>query len=42
MCGTVVWLREPISVITDKPQADDNNPDPASVAARSSVCRFSR
>ncbi len=27
MCGTVVWLREPIDPKTGKPQADDKNPN---------------
>lgn len=29
MCGTVVWLRDPIDPATGQPQADGNNRDPA-------------
>jgi uncharacterized protein (DUF2147 family) len=29
ICGTVVWLRDPISQATGKPQVDDKNPNPA-------------
>jgi uncharacterized protein (DUF2147 family) len=29
ICGTVVWLREPINQATGKPQVDDKNPNPA-------------
>ena len=29
VCGTVVWLKEPIDQKTGKPQVDDKNPDPA-------------
>ena len=29
LCGTVVWLREPIDPATGKPQVDDKNPNPA-------------
>ena len=29
MCGTIVWLREPIDARTGKPQVDDKNPNPA-------------
>lgn len=28
MCGTVVWLKDPIDPKTGKPQVDDKNPDP--------------
>jgi uncharacterized protein (DUF2147 family) len=28
ICGTIVWLREPIDKATGKPQVDDKNPDP--------------
>ncbi len=28
MCGTIVWLREPIDPATGQPQADSKNPDP--------------
>lgn len=27
MCGTIVWLREPIDPATGQPQLDSNNPD---------------
>lgn len=33
MCGTVVWLRDPIDPKTRKPQADDKNPN-ASLRSR--------
>ena len=29
LCGTVVWLREPIDSATGKPQVDDKNENPA-------------
>jgi uncharacterized protein (DUF2147 family) len=29
LCGTVVWLRDPIDSNTGKPAVDDKNPDPA-------------
>lgn len=29
LCGTIVWLREPIDPNTGKPQVDDKNADPA-------------
>jgi uncharacterized protein (DUF2147 family) len=29
LCGTVVWLKDPIDPKTGQPQADDKNPDPA-------------
>ena len=29
MCGTIVWLREPIDPRTGKPQVDDKNPNPS-------------
>jgi uncharacterized protein (DUF2147 family) len=29
MCGTIVWLREPIDPRTGKPQVDDKNSNPA-------------
>ena len=29
MCGTIVWLRDPIDRQTGKPQVDDKNPNPA-------------
>ena len=29
MCGTVIWLKDPIDAKTGQPQADDKNPDPA-------------
>jgi uncharacterized protein (DUF2147 family) len=29
ICGTVVWLKEPIDPATGKPQLDDKNTDPA-------------
>jgi uncharacterized protein (DUF2147 family) len=29
MCGTIVWLREPIDPQTGKPQVDDKNSNPA-------------
>jgi len=29
LCGTVVWLREPIDPATGKPQVDDKNENPA-------------
>ncbi|MBX9844372.1 MAG: DUF2147 domain-containing protein [Xanthobacteraceae bacterium] len=29
MCGTIVWLREPIDPQTGKPQVDDKNQNPA-------------
>jgi hypothetical protein len=29
ICGTIVWLKEPIDKTTGKPQVDDKNPDPA-------------
>lgn len=28
LCGTIVWLREPIDPKTGRPQVDDKNPDP--------------
>jgi uncharacterized protein (DUF2147 family) len=29
ICGTIVWLKEPIDRATGKPQVDDKNPNPA-------------
>jgi uncharacterized protein (DUF2147 family) len=29
LCGTIVWLKQPIDPATGKPQVDDKNPDPA-------------
>ncbi|ABD89275.1 DUF2147 domain-containing protein [Rhodopseudomonas palustris] len=29
LCGTVVWLKEPVDRATGKPAIDDKNPDPA-------------
>ena len=29
ICGTVVWLKDPIDPATGKPQVDDKNPNPA-------------
>jgi uncharacterized protein (DUF2147 family) len=29
LCGTIVWLKQPIDSATGKPQVDDKNPDPA-------------
>ena len=29
MCGTIVWLRDPIDPQTGQPQVDDNNPNAA-------------
>ena len=29
ICGSVVWLRDPIDPATGKPQVDDKNPNPA-------------
>ncbi len=29
ICGTVVWLKDPIDPVTGKPQQDDKNKDPA-------------
>jgi uncharacterized protein (DUF2147 family) len=29
ICGTIVWLREPIDSATGKPATDDKNPNPA-------------
>lgn len=29
ICGTIVWLKEPIDKSTGKPQVDDKNPNPA-------------
>jgi uncharacterized protein (DUF2147 family) len=28
LCGTIVWLKEPIDRATGKPEVDDKNPDP--------------
>jgi uncharacterized protein (DUF2147 family) len=28
LCGTIVWLKDPIDRTTGKPQIDDKNPDP--------------
>jgi uncharacterized protein (DUF2147 family) len=28
ICGTIVWLKQPIDNATGKPQIDDKNPDP--------------
>lgn len=28
LCGTIVWLRQPIDPATGKPEVDDKNPDP--------------
>jgi uncharacterized protein (DUF2147 family) len=28
MCGTIIWLRDPIDPATGKPHVDDKNPDP--------------
>ena len=29
ICGSIVWLKEPIDPATGQPQVDDKNPDPA-------------
>jgi uncharacterized protein (DUF2147 family) len=29
ICGTIVWLRDPINTQTGQPQVDDKNPNPA-------------
>lgn len=29
LCGTIVWLKQPLDPNTGRPQADDKNPDPA-------------
>jgi uncharacterized protein (DUF2147 family) len=29
LCGTIVWLKQPIDSATGRPQIDDKNPDPA-------------
>jgi uncharacterized protein (DUF2147 family) len=29
ICGVIVWLKDPISPATGKPQVDDKNPNPA-------------
>jgi uncharacterized protein (DUF2147 family) len=29
LCGTLVWLEEPIDAMTGKPKTDKRNPDPA-------------
>jgi uncharacterized protein (DUF2147 family) len=29
ICGVIVWLRDPISPTTGKPEVDDKNPNPA-------------
>jgi uncharacterized protein (DUF2147 family) len=29
ICGTVIWLKDPIDTATGKPQLDDKNKDPA-------------
>ena len=29
LCGTIVWLKQPIDTTTGKPQVDDKNPNPA-------------
>jgi uncharacterized protein (DUF2147 family) len=29
LCGTIVWLKNPIDPATGKPQVDDKNPNPA-------------
>lgn len=29
ICGTIIWLREPIDPVTGKPQIDDKNPNPS-------------
>lgn len=29
LCGTIVWLKQPIDPNTGRPQVDDKNPDPA-------------
>lgn len=29
ICGTIVWLREPVDQATGRPQVDDKNPNPA-------------
>jgi len=34
LCGTIVWLKDPIDPATGKPQIDDKNPNPA-LATRS-------
>jgi uncharacterized protein (DUF2147 family) len=34
ICGTIVWLHEPINPATGKPQVDDKNPDPKKVNRR--------
>ena len=28
LCGTIVWLRQPIDAATGRPEVDDKNPDP--------------
>jgi uncharacterized protein (DUF2147 family) len=28
VCGTIVWLKDPIDPMTGKPQVDDKNPNP--------------
>src|SRR5438034_153953 len=34
ICGTIVWLKEPIDPKTGKPQVDDKNPDPTKQSRR--------
>src|SRR4051812_38982376 len=29
LCGTIVWLKQPLDSATGKPQIDDKNPNPA-------------
>ena len=29
LCGTIVWLKQPLDSATGKPQVDDKNPNPA-------------
>jgi uncharacterized protein (DUF2147 family) len=29
ICGVIIWLRDPISATTGKPEVDDKNPNPA-------------
>ena len=43
LCGSIVWLRDPIDPNTGKPQVDDKNPDPARASRpRSSSSSHSR
>ena len=34
ICGTVVWLKQPIDPATGKPHIDDKNPDPGKQSRR--------